>query len=203
MSAVEEAAVSSVAGPVRHLLSILALPVTNTVVIPAVLLAVFERRSTLAETFVVNAVGGASGLFVGAVVLAVGVSLVVTSIGLFASRGDGTLAPWDPPKKLVISGPYRYVRNPMKAGLIFVLIAEALLLRSPALGVWGAFFATVNVLYIRFSEEPGLRRRFGQSYPEYCAAVPAWLPRLTPYNARLSRAGTKVERGRQVEHRRA
>jgi protein-S-isoprenylcysteine O-methyltransferase Ste14 len=64
----------------------------------------------------------------------------------------------------------------MKAGLFLVLLAEAVLLRSPPLLAWFALFVAVNAVYIRVSEEPGLRARFGTAYDEYCARVPRWLP---------------------------
>jgi protein-S-isoprenylcysteine O-methyltransferase Ste14 len=64
----------------------------------------------------------------------------------------------------------------MKAGLFLVLFAEAVLLRSPPLFVWFAVFALVNAVYIRISEEPGLRARFGIAYERYCARVPRWVP---------------------------
>jgi len=175
-----------VAGPLRHLLSILALPFMNTVVLPAAILSLTGSSGMLDRLAGHSGIGGIAAIVTGGVFLGIGLLLVVTSIGLFAARGEGTLAPWDPPRKLVVTGPYRFVRNPMKTGLIFVLMAETLLLRSAPLGLWCAIFSVVNVLYIRLSEEPGLRRRFGAAYDEYCAAVPAWVPRLTPAEQRGS-----------------
>jgi protein-S-isoprenylcysteine O-methyltransferase Ste14 len=95
---------------------------------------------------------------------------------LFVRRGNGTLAPWDPTQVLVRAGLYRYSRNPMKAGLFLILAAESALFGSTALACWTAAFIAANVVYIRVSEEPGLRARFGAAYDEYCAEVPRWLP---------------------------
>ena len=67
----------------------------------------------------------------------VGLLLFAASLRQFAVRGKGTLAPWDPPKHLVVEGPYRYVRNPMISGVLFVLLGEALVLRSMAARVGG------------------------------------------------------------------
>jgi protein-S-isoprenylcysteine O-methyltransferase Ste14 len=68
--------------------------------------------------------------------------------------------------------------------LFLVLLAEAVLLRSPPLLGWLAVFAIVNAIYIRVSEEPGLRVRFGTTYDEYCARVPRWLPRVAAPRSR-------------------
>jgi protein-S-isoprenylcysteine O-methyltransferase Ste14 len=93
-------------------------------------------------------------------------------------RGNGTLAPWDPPRNLVTAGPYGYCRNPMKIGLFLVLLAEALLFRSAPLLYWFVCFTIANLIYVPCFEERGLMRRFGRSYNDYCARVPRWLPRL-------------------------
>lgn len=167
------------AGIARHLLSILALPCMNAVLIPSLILGFEGGAATALDRLTVLPT---VGIVVASALLAAGLLLVMTSIRLFASQGHGTLAPWDPPQRLVVAGAYRHVRNPMKVGLIAILAAEALLLDSPALATWFAIFATVNVVYIRVSEEPGLRRRFGLPYSEYCATVPAWIPRLASWS---------------------
>lgn len=123
----------------------------------------------------------------GVVVGAIGVWLLAYSVAHFASRGRGTLAPWDPPRGLVVSGPYRYVRNPMISGVCFMLAAEALLLRSAPHAWWALTVATMNLVYIPLIEEPGLRARFGQAYDEYAANVGRLLPRLRPWRAPSAR----------------
>ena len=113
--------------------------------------------------------------------LAIGLALFVASLRRFANDGQGTLAPWDPPRRLVVSGPYRYVRNPMISGVLFVLFGEAALLLSPQHLSWAFTFLIINLVYIPLLEEPQLRRRFGTSYVEYCQHVPRLVPRLRPW----------------------
>jgi protein-S-isoprenylcysteine O-methyltransferase Ste14 len=85
--------------------------------------------------------------------LVVGFFLAETTILLFLRFGKGTLAPWNPPKKLVVKGPYRYMRNPMITGIIFILFGEALLLWSLVLFVWAFIFLIANMLYFPFVEK--------------------------------------------------
>jgi len=96
----------------------------------------------------------------------------------FALRGKGTPLPLDPPKKLVVEGPYGVVRNPMYWSVASVMLGEAAVFHSLALAeLAAAFFAGVNVFVLLY-EEPVLRRKFGAEYEEYCRRVPRWLPRL-------------------------
>jgi protein-S-isoprenylcysteine O-methyltransferase Ste14 len=115
---------------------------------------------------------------IGAAVVALGVVLVGWTIRLFDTAGHGTLAPWDPTSALVVRGPYRYVRNPMITGVATILAGEALFFRSWGIAIELAVFVAVNAVYFPLVEEPGLRRRFGSDYEEYCARVPRWLPRV-------------------------
>ncbi len=113
--------------------------------------------------------------------MAVGTVLLAVCILEFARRGRGTLSPVDPPRTLVIRGPYRYVRNPMYLSVSFVVLGEVLLTRSRGLFVfWVVWFAVVN-LFVRGYEEPALRGQFGAAYERYAAAVGRWLPRLQPW----------------------
>jgi protein-S-isoprenylcysteine O-methyltransferase Ste14 len=157
----------------RHLRAVALLPFMNTVVIPALLLARVPPHALAASDGL-----GAVATIGGVAFLVCGVALVAHSVRLFVRMGRGTLAPWDPTKALVIAGAYRFSRNPMKAGLFVVLLGEALLFRSVAIAAWLALFATVNVVYIRVAEEPGLLARFGAPYRDYCARVPRWWPSL-------------------------
>ena len=100
----------------------------------------------------------------------------------FVTVGKGTLAPWNPPQRLVVRGIYRHVRNPMIAGVFFVLLSEAVLAASlPILG-WFAVFVAINSVYIPLVEEPGLVKRFGADYLAYKQNVPRWIPRLRPWD---------------------
>jgi protein-S-isoprenylcysteine O-methyltransferase Ste14 len=118
---------------------------------------------------------------VGIVCVCLGLSLMITTIRLFVTVGGGTLAPWEPPQKLVVRGVYRYVRNPMISGALFVLLGESVFTAS--LPLFGLFLVggVVNAVYIPLSEESGLVRRFGDDYLTYKRNVPTWVPRLTPW----------------------
>ena len=118
----------------------------------------------------------------GAALIIVGLRLWAETVRLFASVGEGTLAPWDPTRRLVVRGPYLRVRNPMISAVGAVLLGEAIVLGSPAILIWFAVFALVNATYIPLVEEPGLERRFGEQYEEYRRAVPRWIPRSTAWN---------------------
>jgi len=118
---------------------------------------------------------------VGIALILGGLTLVVVTVRLFILIGKGTLAPWDPTQRLVVTGVYRYVRNPMISGVFSILLGESVLLGSPALVMWTLAFAIVNLIYIPLLEEPGLVERFGDDYREYTRHVPRWLPRRTPW----------------------
>jgi protein-S-isoprenylcysteine O-methyltransferase Ste14 len=120
-------------------------------------------------------------VLLGLTLLTIGLVLVVWTIWLFATVGDGTLAPWDPPSRLVVRGPYRHVRNPMISGVVLVLFGEAAILGSWALLIWAGVVFAVNAVYLPFVEERGLRERFGAEYDEYRAHVPRFVPRLRPW----------------------
>lgn len=161
----------------RHAVAIAALPFVVAVVIPTYL----ARRNGISVGVATDPVGVMSQI-AGILVLGIGFALFAASLRRFSSEGKGTLAPWDPPKRLVVNGPYRYVRNPMISGVIFVLFGEALLLRSRPHFSWALIFLAINLIYIPLLEEPGLRSRFGESYIEYCRNVRRIIPRLRPWN---------------------
>jgi protein-S-isoprenylcysteine O-methyltransferase Ste14 len=109
--------------------------------------------------------------------IGVGVVLLGSCIWQFAHSGRGTLAPLDPPRQLVVRGPYRYVRNPMYAAVTAIVLGEVLLTRSVGLFTyWAIWFACVNLFVIGY-EEPTLRRQFGASYERYTRTVGRWIPR--------------------------
>jgi protein-S-isoprenylcysteine O-methyltransferase Ste14 len=115
--------------------------------------------------------------------LLVGLALFASSLARFARDGDGTLAPWDPPRRLVVSGPYRFVRNPMISGVCFMLLGESAVLRAMPLLQWAALVVAINAIYIPLIEEPMLSARFGDAYDEYRRHVPRLVPRLTPWKS--------------------
>jgi protein-S-isoprenylcysteine O-methyltransferase Ste14 len=118
----------------------------------------------------------------GFLLIGLGLVLMVATIRLFMTVGQGTLAPWNPTQRLVIQGIYRHVRNPMISGVFFVLLGEAILAASVPLLVWFLVFVIGNSLYIPLAEEPGLVKRFGADYEEYRRNVPRWIPRLMSWN---------------------
>jgi protein-S-isoprenylcysteine O-methyltransferase Ste14 len=78
-----------------------------------------------------------------------------TGPSAFSVEGEGTLAPWDPPRKLVVRGTYRYVRNPMISGVLGILLGEAIFFGSMPIFKWFVFFAVLSAIYMPLSEEPG------------------------------------------------
>ncbi len=160
----------------RQVLSIVILPVTAVVVVP-----LWIARNARTAWMWPDGLAGWAGLVAGAAVAAVGLVLFTASLRHFWVEGRGTLAPWDPPRRLVVRGPYRYVRNPMISGVIFMLCGLALGLRSSPHGTWAALFVAVNLIYIPLLEEAQLHARFGEAYRRYCAAVPRIVPRLRPW----------------------
>ncbi len=119
----------------------------------------------------------------GALLICIGLMLLYKTISLFATVGQGTLAPWNPTRKLVVKGIYRYVRNPMISGVLSILLGEIFVSRSRALVSWFIIFWILNLIYIPLVEEPSLERRFGASYREYKMHVPRWIPRISPWEA--------------------
>lgn len=110
--------------------------------------------------------------------VAMGAALLAACIWEFARRGRGTLSPVDPPRELVVRGPYRHVRNPMYLGVTMIVLGEVLLTRSTSLLLyWALWFLAVNVFVLGY-EEPALREQFGRSYDRYTAAVGRWIPRF-------------------------
>ena len=96
-------------------------------------------------------------------------------------RADGTPVPVASPPRLVVSGSYRYVRNPIYVGFVVILAGEVLLFGSPGLLVYTAVAWCIGAAAVRFYEEPTLARKFGAEYQDYRRAVRAWVPRLHPW----------------------
>jgi protein-S-isoprenylcysteine O-methyltransferase Ste14 len=119
------------------------------------------------------AVPQVTGMLIGAV----GAAIALWCIFTFAMIGRGTPAPFDPPRRLVIRGPYRFVRNPMYIGAGLALASAALFYESlPLLAYAGLFFLATHV-FVMLYEEPTLRRTFGEEYEAYCRQVGRWWPR--------------------------
>jgi protein-S-isoprenylcysteine O-methyltransferase Ste14 len=165
----------------RHAISVVLLPVTVTIVVPVWIVRRYHVPVALPNTAV-----GLLVVLSGVVVLAVGFCLFAASLWHFFTEGRGTLAPWDPPRRLVVRGPYRYVRNPMISGVIFMLAGEALILRSIPHAWWTAIFAGMNAIVIPLTEEPVLKLRFGDDYRVYCENVRRFVPRVKPWEGARS-----------------
>jgi len=155
----------------------LVLPLVVVGVVPFLLVArfrPFEIRAALPWPYL--------QVPLGLLLFCIGLFLLANTIRLFGQVGKGTLAPWDPPRRLVVQGVYRYVRNPMISGVLFMLLGETVILGSSALLGWFLFAFVLNTVYFKLSEEPGLVKRFGQEYVTYRANVPMWVPRLKPWD---------------------
>ena len=113
----------------------------------------------------------------GILLMGAGGILGITCIVLFVSRGKGTPAPFDAPKEFVVTGPYRYVRNPMYLGGLLLLAGAGLYLHSPSVLLLSLVVALIVHLFVVFYEEPTLRTKFGTSFESYCAEVRRWIPR--------------------------
>jgi protein-S-isoprenylcysteine O-methyltransferase Ste14 len=160
----------------RHFIAIAVLPFTVAIVIPVWLARRDGIRIGLAAS-----PGDLAVQALGIALLAVGLLLFLASLGRFVREGKGTLAPWDPPRRLVVRGPYRYVRNPMISGVVLVLFGEAAVLLSRSHLLWALAFLGFNAVYIPLIEEPLLAARFGRDYDEYLRHVPRLFPRWRPW----------------------
>ena len=169
----------------RQLVAIVILPLNVAVVVPVWL----ARRNGTALTpgdGILELALQALGL----ALLGLGLVLFGASLRRFISEGRGTLAPWDPPRRLVVRGPYRYVRNPMISGVLLVLFGEAGVLLSRPQLEWALVFLALNLIYIPLVEEPMLLDRFGADYREYRRHVPGLLPRWRPWEPKRPPGGS-------------
>ena len=155
----------------RWLAALLLLPINVLIIIPAIL---FDLEITDLNywTIWLSIAIGLPGLV-----------LAISCVRLFATLGGGgTPAPWDPIGNLIIIGPYRYVRNPMLSGVIIMLFSEALFFRSLPFLFYAILFTVINMVYFPLIEEPGLIKRYGNTYKDYMKNVPRWIPAAKPYN---------------------
>jgi protein-S-isoprenylcysteine O-methyltransferase Ste14 len=134
----------------------------------------------------------------GLVAVVAGAALGLTCGAMLSTRGIGTLggAEWFMPREFVATGPFRFVRNPMSLGGVVLLTGIALWHRSAfALGLAAALFLVMHLVVV-YLEEPGLEKRFGDSYREYRRNVRRWLPRITPWQRSSAEPGAGATRGR-------
>jgi protein-S-isoprenylcysteine O-methyltransferase Ste14 len=102
----------------------------------------------------------------------------------FVVEGHGTPVPIAPTDRLVVGGPFRWVRTPGYVSVVTLLVGQALVLGSPAVLGYAVVVAIAFHLVVVLYEEPTLRRQFGADYETYCRAVPPWVPRLGPVPSR-------------------
>ena len=121
------------------------------------------------------------GAIAGAALLLGGLVVLVDCFARFALKGLGTPAPVAPTAHLVVSGAYRFVRNPMYLAVLAIIAGQAILFSSFWLVVYGAAAWLVTHIFVIAYEEPALRRQFPADYAAYTASVGRWLPRLTPW----------------------
>lgn len=116
--------------------------------------------------------------YLGLIPICLGIVLYLWAAWEFAVTGKGTPSSISPPKKLVVSGPYRWIRNPIYAGLLFILVGEAIFVQEVILVAYFFFFYLSFNRYIHNNEEPNLAHKFRANYRLYCHAIPRWLPRI-------------------------
>jgi protein-S-isoprenylcysteine O-methyltransferase Ste14 len=116
----------------------------------------------------------------GITLMAAGGTLAFACVATFVARGEGTPAPFDPPRKFVAAGPYRFVRNPMYIGGFIVLFGFGLYERSAAILLFALPWLLAAHLFVILYEEPHLRSTFGPPYEMYCRSVRRWLPAASP-----------------------
>jgi protein-S-isoprenylcysteine O-methyltransferase Ste14 len=116
------------------------------------------------------------------ILLLAGLIVLVGAFARFVMEGFGTPAPVAAPERLVVGGVYRYVRNPMYVAILAAIVGQALILGRFGLLLYATVLWLITAAFVRFYEEPTLTRRFGADYEAYRRAVPAWWPRLRPWD---------------------
>jgi protein-S-isoprenylcysteine O-methyltransferase Ste14 len=113
----------------------------------------------------------------GASLIVLGIIVVVDSFARFAFQGLGTPAPVFPTRHLVVTGFYRYVRNPIYLAAVSVILGEGLILGNVNVLAYGVLAWLGTNWYVAAYEEPTLRKTFGAEYDAFCSKVPRWVPR--------------------------
>jgi protein-S-isoprenylcysteine O-methyltransferase Ste14 len=139
-------------------------------------LLIYLPTRVLSSTGIVRPAALGAPQVAGAIIGTAGVLLALWCISTFVWIGRGTPAPFDPPRRLVIRGPYRFVRNPMYIGAGLALGGAALFYESLPLLAYGGAFLLACHLFVLSYEEPTLKRTFGPEYETYCQRVSRWWP---------------------------
>jgi protein-S-isoprenylcysteine O-methyltransferase Ste14 len=119
----------------------------------------------------------------GMIMVIIGTVIALWCVFTFVFIGKGTPAPFDPPRELVVRGPYRFVRNPMYIGATVTLLGVALFYGSLSILIYAGLFFLATHLFVVFYEETTLRRTFGSDYETYCRRVNRWWPKRSRNNS--------------------
>jgi protein-S-isoprenylcysteine O-methyltransferase Ste14 len=122
-----------------------------------------------------------SGSVLGGILIALSLALLIECFVRFAVKGAGTPAPLAPTAKLVVSGAYARVRNPMYVAVTGLIFGQALLFASAGLIAYGIIIWLAFLTFVIYFEEPRLQREFPDDYPAYFENVPRWRPRFRPW----------------------
>ncbi len=122
--------------------------------------------------------------FAGGILVTLGLIGLLDSFRRFAVQGLGTPAPIFPTRHLVVSGLYRYVRNPMYTAVVSTILGQGLILGNLSLLAYGGILWLLFHVFVLIYEEPTLRATFGPEYEDFCAEVPRWIPRVTPWGTK-------------------
>ncbi|HXD33728.1 MAG TPA: isoprenylcysteine carboxylmethyltransferase family protein [Pyrinomonadaceae bacterium] len=141
-------------------------------------LLVFLPQRLLSWSGLTPTAGIGTTQVLGIISSALGGALAVWCILTFVFVGKGTPAPFDPPRKLVVRGPYKFLRNPMYVGAALALVGAALYYWSFPLFSYAVLFLLAMHAFVVFYEEPTLRRNFGDDYADYYAQVGCWWPKI-------------------------
>ena len=117
----------------------------------------------------------------GVILVTLGIIGLLDSFVRFAVQGLGTPAPVFPTRHLVVTGLYRFVRNPMYVAVVSTNLGQSFILGNVTLVAYGTIVWLLCHLFVLLYEEPTLRATFGSEYRLFCAAVPRWIPRATPW----------------------
>jgi protein-S-isoprenylcysteine O-methyltransferase Ste14 len=145
------------------------------IVVVGVLLVYVPGRLLNASAVAGPAMIGAPQI-VGMIITTTGAAVASWCILTFVFVGKGTAAPFDPPRRLVVRGPYRFVRNPMYIGAILAMLGVALFYGSLSILIYAGVIFLATHLFVMLYEEPTLRRSFGPEYEAYCRRVNRWWP---------------------------
>jgi protein-S-isoprenylcysteine O-methyltransferase Ste14 len=152
---------------IRTLISFIALPGIIAIVVPS-LIAYFDPWRQGYWT---------PGIYI----MSIGFFVLLWCIRDFYKSGKGTLAPWDPPKKMVVVGLYRFMRNPMYVGVLLLVLGSGFYCQSTILVLYAVVLAIGFHVRVIRSEEPWLESHFRKQWEIYQKEVSRWLPRLKPW----------------------